>query len=350
MMQGESQQKLMPLPPPLPIGPLNPPTEPARPRKVNKHLKRFFLGWQNPCAAELILLIVIVFAVTYIILGFVILGANSRAFDFAFDYTDYCRGQPLCLLPPIKIAADAKGPLFVRYRIDKFHQNHYKFRDSFPTSQFYDGKIDSDSNSNCGKYLTNAQMNKTIAVDGTPLEPNDVAVPCGVLAFAYFNDSFSIADTAPGSQPIPINFTDIAWPDDKEFKFKNVNFSRQWIDISDERFINWMRTSPYPYFVKLWGRIDVPIAGRTIQVRVNNTWPANRTKSRKYFVLSGADFYGTPNKNLVIFFLFFGFLALVFFFLLLYLWCYAARDKFFKSEDGTEIRAEETYPETEPHD
>ena len=33
-------------------------------------------------------------------------------------------------------------------------------------------------------------MNKSISVNGTALAPDDQAIPCGELAYNYFNDTF----------------------------------------------------------------------------------------------------------------------------------------------------------------
>ena len=35
-------------------------------------------------------------------------------------------------------------------------------------------------------------MGWTTSVTGAPLNPNDVAFPCGFIAYSFFNDTFSI--------------------------------------------------------------------------------------------------------------------------------------------------------------
>lgn len=312
---------------------------PEKPKKTNKHLQRFFLGWQNRFAAELIFLIVLAFAVTFITLGFVILSKNSAGFTYKFDYTDHCSGLAICNLPVFDVPGGAKLPLHVRYQVDNFHQNHYQFKNSVPTEQLINGKTDKDSNSNCGKYLTNSEMNKTLSATGRPLDPAAVAIPCGVLAYTYFTDEFSMFD-ATTSEPIAISTTGIAWPTDKQFKFLNVDIDRQWIDVQSEQFINWMRISPYFNFVKSWGVAAESALGKKVRVQVANNWDAQRTKSRKSFVLTTSDFYGTPNTNLVVFFLVFGFSAAIFGVLLVVQWCVSKHDKFFSEDEASEASNE----------
>lgn len=312
---------------------------PQKPKKANKHLERFFLGWQNRYASELIIVLVVSFAVTFIVLGFVVLHRNSAGFTHTFDYTDFCRGQTQCTLPPVDVPGRLASPVYVRYQVNRFYQNHFRFQNSVPKEQLINGRTDRDSNSNCGAYLTNSQMNKTLSVTGRSLDPNAVAIPCGVMAFTFFNDEFSLFDATTG-QPLPVSHTGIAWQSDREFKFKNVDLDRQWIDATDQRFITWMRISPYNEFVKSWGVADDAVKGRRVSVVVANRWNADRTQSRKMLVLSTGDFYGSPNPPLAIFFLVFGFLAAVFGLLLVIQWAVARHDKFFRRDDASEASNE----------
>ena len=56
---------------------------------------------------------------------------------------------------------------------------------------------------------------------------------------------------------ITVNEKDIAWSADKELKYKNTDdLSKQWIIITDEHFIVWMRRAGLPNFWKLWGRFE----------------------------------------------------------------------------------------------
>lgn len=317
------------------------PSEP--PPKVNKHLRRFFLGWQNPLARELILFLVFGFTVTFLVLGFVILSANNDGFTYAFDYTDFCANTSVCALPPFTVPANVPSPLFLRYRIDDFYINHYKFWRSVPLNELVNNKTDRDSVDGCDVYTTNAQMNKTVSVTGRPLNPNDTAIPCGVTAFTYFNDAFTL-NVAGSPTPVPIATTGIAWTSDRLYKFVNVDLNRQWIDVQDERFINWMRVSPYNHFAKTWGVVNTNLSGQTVLVTIANNWNASRTRSRKQFVLTSAGFYGTPNTTLVTFFLVFAFLGLILGLLLCYQYISAGKDRFFGAPEPSGPASQTSIP------
>ena len=49
----------------------------------------------------------------------------------------------------------------------------------------------------CRPAITNAQMGKEFAIDGTPLDPDEPAFPCGVVAKSFFTDSFRIYKSNP---------------------------------------------------------------------------------------------------------------------------------------------------------
>ena len=44
----------------------------------------------------------------------------------------------------------------------------------------------------CRPHMTNAEMEKTHSVNGTPLDPDAPAIPCGTVAKSLFNDTFAL--------------------------------------------------------------------------------------------------------------------------------------------------------------
>ena len=72
-----------------------------------------------------------------------------------------------------------------------------------------------------------------------------------------FNDSFSF-EYVNGSK-IYINETNIARKFDRENYKIEHNLYKPWLNIEDEHFLVWMRTSPFANFTKLYGRIPKDI-------------------------------------------------------------------------------------------
>ncbi len=122
-----------------------------------------------------------------------------------------------------------------------------------------------DLNPYCDPYKVEQNTSKPIA-------------PCGAIANSLFNDTFELYSKISETSLEPINLieTKIAWPTDKQIKFKNPEngFSKcakppNWHKMVDdldpnnddnngyknEHLIVWMRTAAFPTFRKLWGRI-----------------------------------------------------------------------------------------------
>ena len=97
----------------------------------------------------------------------------------------------------------------------------------------------------CEPVFTNRDAGVLYAVDGTVLDPNAPAYPCGLVASTLFNDTFAIykpneEDLTETSQDLRIDIddTDIAWDLDKKYNFANMlenpNWaSVQWHDVTD---------------------------------------------------------------------------------------------------------------------
>ena len=129
------------------------------------------------------------------------------------------------------------------YQLENFYQSNRYFEKSISYMQMLGVDLEADLLTDCGQYITNEQMNKVWSVDGSKLEPNATAYPCGLLAKSYFNDTFALYDRYPNKTNlaigrIPLNSSDITWyPDQK--KFRNLGNDdwqkKQWIDVTSRK-------------------------------------------------------------------------------------------------------------------
>ena len=96
----------------------------------------------------------------------------------------------------------------------------------------------------CEPYLTNAQMGKTHSVNGTLLDPDGAAIPCGIIALSVFNDTFELYTPETASLEnqqdgkVHINKNNIAWDSDISLKFNNLEEdweAKQWIDMTNRK-------------------------------------------------------------------------------------------------------------------
>ena len=118
------------------------------------------------------------------------------------------------------------GPVYVYYELRNFYQNHRLYAKSLNTHQLQGGTPDdSDLQSSCFPIVYNKDLFVSNAIDGTPLDPEAVANPCGMIAYTLFNDSFSLGNN------VDISASGIAWPSDKS-KYQISNRSLMWTDTT----------------------------------------------------------------------------------------------------------------------
>ncbi len=123
----------------------------------------------------------------------------------------------------------------------------------------------------CDPFLSIKEENKSKPI-----------APCGAIANSLFNDTFRLffKNSETSLERIDLIETEIAWPTDKQIKFKNPAdlekryskyakppYWQKYVDDLDpnnddnngfknEHLIVWMRTAALPTFRKLWGRVD----------------------------------------------------------------------------------------------
>lgn len=158
---------------------------------------------------------------------------------------------------------DFVGDVYMYYGLTNFYQNHRRYVKSRDDNQLL-GEFSAEASTDCIPFRENGQL-KTI-------------VPCGAIANSLFNDTLRLTSTSHG--PVSTSKTGIAWPSDKEIKFRNpkgdlkaalANFARPvaWTrelwqldeenpdnnGLQNEDLIVWMRTAALPSFRKLYRRV-----------------------------------------------------------------------------------------------
>jgi hypothetical protein len=214
--------------------------------------------------------------------------------------------------------------VYVYYQLDNFYQNHRRYVKSRSFDQLKGNWLStSEVSSDCDPIVKNSDVGKTYAYDGkTPLVKDAVAFPCGLVAKSFFNDRYSILDSAKAQKAYTIDEKNIAWESDREYKFKNSKGTDgktwqqvQWMDVEDEHFIVWMRTAGLPNFRKLWGKIGdekMWVRAGTYQLEIENNYDVSSFDGKKSFVLSTTNALGGKNYFLAICYIVVGALCIVF--------------------------------------
>ena len=130
------------------------------------------------------------------------------------------------------------------FHIDSFFRNKNRYDVQMSQTWLTIGLI---SLANCcDPVVTNEEMGKKFSINGTPLDQNAPANPCGLVALSIFNDKYEMKDE--DGTPITIDSSEIAWETDVKNKYDrppNAD-SIQWHDTTDPHFMVWMRTAGMP--------------------------------------------------------------------------------------------------------
>ena len=136
------------------------------------------------------------------------------------------------------------------------------------------------------------------------------------MAKSLFTDTFQLQ--AEDGSAVDIDESGIAWVEDIQHRYKNLESppddktwqEYQWLDMTDEHFIVWMRNSGLPTFRKLWGRISTDVSAGTYSLNIVNTYDVSAFDGKKSFMLSNTNDLGGDNSSLGTIYLVLGFICL----------------------------------------
>ena len=288
--------------------------------KNSKFKQQKLPGWRPVPTITSTTIIFFCFGAVFIVLGIIILIFSNKIEEISHRYDNdvECTGKTTCTIK-LKVEKNMEKNIMVYYQLDGFYQNHRRYVKSKSDDQLNGKDISLEAmkdSQDCDPVITNKEMGKTQSITGATLAENDVAIPCGLIAKSFFNDNFhnwNVINDFGESSPLNVDETNIAWKADKELKYKNVDKARQWIDMTDEHFIVWMRPAGLPNFRKLWGRItDTDLkAGSQIEVTINNNFDVSSFNGKKYLILSTVNAFGGKNSFLGISYIVLGGISII---------------------------------------
>ena len=286
--------------------------------KNSKFKQQKLPGWRPVPTITSTTIIFFCFGAVFIVLGIIILIFSNKIEEISLRYDEKCTGQTTCTIK-LKVEKNMEKNIMVYYQLDGFYQNHRRYVKSKSDDQLNGKDISFEAmkdSQDCDPVITNKEMGKTESITGATLAENDVAIPCGLIAKSFFDDKFhdwKIIDSFGDISTLKVDETNIAWKADKELKYKNVDKARQWIDMTDEHFIVWMRPAGLPNFRKLWGRItDTDLkAGTQIEVTIANNFDVSSFNGKKYLILSTVNAFGGKNSFLGISYIVLGGISII---------------------------------------
>lgn len=237
------------------------------------------------------------FGVVFIAIGLVIIKFTNMVYEKTINYSDCALGEKCNIT--FKVEEDVEGPILMFYELDNYYQNYRYYVNSRNDEQLKGNYLISDTAKSCWPATTNAEMNKTNSINNTLLNPNATAIPCGFIARTMFNDHFTLyKNTGSNLTNVTINDKDIAWESDKADFHNTEHPEEQWIDMTNEHFIVWMRPAGFPSFRKIWGRIEEKLTKGDYIFEIQNNYNHRDFNGSKLIVLTTVNYFGGKNSFL----------------------------------------------------
>lgn len=200
------------------------------------------------------------------------------------------------------VEKEMDAPIYVFYEIDPFYQNYRRYVRSVDYNQLHGEDANGTSASICSpQEFLGGKKNESL--------PNDGLVnPCGLTAWSFFNDTFSLYETSD-SVPLSIDENNIAWTSDVNDLFAEydaVNFNtvpryrgggNLTVPVNqDQHFLVWMRVSARPRTRKLWGVVRQQLPQDTVlTLSVLNRFNTYQQGGEKYLILTTQSWLGGEN-------------------------------------------------------
>lgn len=246
-------------------------------------------AWQPILTAGTVLPTFFVIGVAFIPVGIGLLYFSDEVKEHIIDYTNcnatdhfYNKDLPKKCADVIaadpfvectckitfELATEFAGKVYMYYGLTNFYQNHRRYVKSRDDSQLL-GQLSQELSRDCEPFAFVEDENGRMPI-----------APCGAIANSLFSDKLTLY-SLKHEKLVPLLKTGIAWPSDKNIKFRNPEGNlteafkdfakpKNWtkhiyqldeVDESNNGFQNedlivWMRTAALPTFRKLYRRID----------------------------------------------------------------------------------------------
>lgn len=118
------------------------------------------------------------------------------------------------------------GPVYIYYQMDAFYQNHRRYVKSRENDQLAGKYLLPSELSRCDPVITVGDLwqNQRYSFSGIRLPNESPAIPCGLVAKSFFNDTFRLSriESDGSRKSMSIVETGIAWASDVDTRFKNI--------------------------------------------------------------------------------------------------------------------------------
>eukprot|EP00339_Tiarina_fusa_P006716 CAMPEP_0117016316 /NCGR_PEP_ID=MMETSP0472-20121206/12880_1 /TAXON_ID=693140 ORGANISM="Tiarina fusus, Strain LIS" /NCGR_SAMPLE_ID=MMETSP0472 /ASSEMBLY_ACC=CAM_ASM_000603 /LENGTH=272 /DNA_ID=CAMNT_0004720331 /DNA_START=1 /DNA_END=816 /DNA_ORIENTATION=- len=216
-----------------------------------------------------------------ICLAFGIIWGVSASFakeSLAYRYDNLCDLNHKCTFR-FKLEEDLEAPVYLYYRLEGYYQAYRRYYSSRSFPQL--------RGENVNDYDELGGCTSKIAEDDEMDDPSAVFLPCGLIATSYFNDTYTLLKD--NGEKVDQSSKDINIPSDSRL-YNDPGPGTDGIRVVDS-FENpllmvWMRAAALPNFLKLYAIIDEDLDAGMYKMEINNHYPVEDYKARKFFKLS----------------------------------------------------------------
>ena len=189
--------------------------------KQSKFKQQMLPAWRPVPSFGSTMIIFGIFGLIFLTIGITLYVMSERIQGIVEQY-DKCDNDVhgKCMLN-INIDSDIPAPVYVYYQLDNFYQNHRRYVKSRSNEQLMGNELSVDQLDDCDPIKTNKDLGRDQSKNGSSLDPDAPAFPCGLVAKSLFNDTFTLTKLDSGEE-ITIDENNIAWKSDVEYKFKNL--------------------------------------------------------------------------------------------------------------------------------
>jgi hypothetical protein len=249
-------------------------------------------AWQPILTPRPVIITFLILGIIFIPIGAALLYASNSVVqvETRYDNNPQCQPPSFCTVQ-LQVPSYMNKPVYMYYGLNNFYQNHRSYVKSRNDDQLRGAVVTSASSiSDCSP----------LASVGGSNNPAEFYLPCGLIAWSMFNDTFVLV--SPNSTIIPLRKQGIAWESDVEQKFKNPPVGTPGIrviaDFQDEDFIVWMRTAGLPNFKKLYRIIDQDLPPGNYSVIIESRYDVSMFSGQKWVMLSTTSWIGGKNPFL----------------------------------------------------
>lgn len=166
----------------------------------------------------------------------------------------------------LTLGSNISSPVYLYLEYWDYYQNHRIYSKSKSKNQL-SAKADGSLSTNCSPLVNYGDIGFTL-----PGKSNGTEIkPCGLLPVSFFNFTVTMQYFSNGTQNnttrnIIIDSSGIAWSTDDSNKY--VNSPGEYLDVTDNHFKVWMRTSATNHLRKVYGKINQELPSGTYQFNI----------------------------------------------------------------------------------